>query len=53
MKECTYRGAHTEGILSGGLNVTRRAAALNKKLLGGRKYNDYAEYLNYQRNKKA
>lgn len=34
MKECLYRGAHTSGTLPGGLNVKRRAAALNKKLLG-------------------
>ncbi len=33
MKECIYRGCHEEGILPGGLNVKRRAAALNKKLL--------------------
>ena len=33
MKDCMYRGCHTEGMLPGGLNVKRRAAALNKKLL--------------------
>src|SRR5215212_1290184 len=32
MKDCMYRGCNTEGILPGGLNVKRRAAALNKKL---------------------
>jgi L-serine dehydratase len=26
MKECMYRGCHTEGILPGGLNVKRRAS---------------------------
>jgi L-serine dehydratase len=36
MKDSMYKGCHTEGILSGGLNVTRRAATLNKKLLGGK-----------------
>ncbi|MEI9947193.1 MAG: L-serine ammonia-lyase [Chitinophagaceae bacterium] len=40
MKECMYRGCHTEGTLPGGLNVTRRAAALNKRLLSGVVYND-------------
>ena len=40
MSECIYRGCHTEGILPGGLNVKRRAAELNKKLLGGKKYHD-------------
>ncbi len=33
MKECTYRGCHTEGHLPGGLNVRRRAGGLNRKLL--------------------
>lgn len=41
MRECIYRGCHTEGILPGGLNVSRRAAALNKKLLQGRQYSDF------------
>lgn len=41
MKECMYRGCHTEGILPGGLGVKRRAAGLNKKLLGSKKYADY------------
>ena len=39
MKECMYTGCHTEGVLPGGLQVNRRAAALNKKLLNGRTYN--------------
>ena len=34
MKQCIYKGAHTGGILPGGLGVTRRAAALNTKLMG-------------------
>ncbi|MGZ5247901.1 MAG: serine dehydratase beta chain, partial [Flavitalea sp.] len=33
MKECMYRGCHTGGMLPGGLNVSRRAASLNKKLI--------------------
>ena len=41
MKDCTYRGCHTSGILPGGLNVTRRAKELNKKLLKDAVYNDY------------
>ena len=40
MKECMYRGCHTEGYLPGGLNVKRRAAGLNKKLIAGRSYSD-------------
>jgi L-serine dehydratase len=45
MKECTFRGCHTGGFLPGGLNVGRRAAALNKKLLGGRTYTDYESWI--------
>lgn len=45
MKECIYRGCHTQGILPGGLNVKRRAADLNKKLLQGREYHDYDSWL--------
>jgi L-serine dehydratase len=45
MKECIYRGCNTKGMLPGGLNVTRRAADLNKKLLEGRAYTDYDSWL--------
>jgi L-serine dehydratase len=45
MKECIYRGCHTHGILPGGLNVKRRAADLNKKLLGNKEYSDYDSWL--------
>src|SRR5215203_1532929 len=45
MKECTYRGCHTEGILPGGLNVKRRAANLNKKLLPQKHYSNYEEWM--------
>lgn len=44
MKECTYRGCHTEGVLPGGLNVKRRAADLNKKLLKVKSYSNYTEW---------
>ena len=36
MKECMFRGCHTTGILPGGLNVKRRAADLNKRLLNNK-----------------
>ena len=45
MKDCIYRGCHTTGTLPGGLLVKRRAFALNKKLIAGRPYNDYEEWL--------
>jgi L-serine dehydratase len=46
MKECTYRGCHTSGTLPGGLNVKRRAAELNKRLLKGKSYHNYEEWIN-------
>jgi len=45
MRDCIYRGCHIEGELPGGLHVKRRAAALNKKLLKGRTYNSYNEWI--------
>jgi len=45
MKECIYRGCHTAGFLPGGLDVARRAAALNKKLLAGKAYTDYDSWI--------
>lgn len=33
MRECIYQGCYTEGTLPGGLNVTRRAAKMNRILL--------------------
>jgi L-serine dehydratase len=44
MRDCTYRGCHTSGTLPGGLNVKRRAADLNKKLLKGKIYNSQTEW---------
>ena len=46
MKECTYRGCHTEGTLPGGLNVKRRAFQLNKRLLKDKTYSNYEEWIN-------
>lgn len=46
MKECMYRGCHSQGMLPGGLQVKRRAADLNKKLLQGRTYDDYDSWIN-------
>ena len=45
MKACIYRGCHTNGNLPGGLNVKRRAADSNKKLLKDKAYNNYDEWL--------
>jgi L-serine dehydratase len=45
MSECIYRGCHTGGMLPGGLNVKRRAAELNKKLLKAKTYNDFQSWV--------
>ncbi len=45
MKACLYRGCHTSGYLPGGLNVARRAARLNLRLLGETAYNDYDSWI--------
>ncbi|PST84744.1 L-serine ammonia-lyase [Pedobacter yulinensis] len=45
MRDCMYRGCHTAGFLPGGLDVARRAASLNKKLIGTRSYADYDTWI--------
>ena len=45
MKECIYRGCHTQGNLPGGLNVKRRGFDLNKRLLKDKTYNNYNEWI--------
>lgn len=45
MKECTYRGCHTQGQLPGGLQVRRRAFDLNKRLMHGHTYADYENWI--------
>ena len=42
--ECIYKGVNKEGILPGGLKVTRRAAGLNRKLLGDKIYRNKEEW---------
>lgn len=44
MRDCVYRGCHIEGILPGGLQVKRRAAGLNKKLLVDKPYSGFEEW---------
>lgn len=45
MTECIYRGCHASGELPGGLKVTRRAAELNKKLIGNKSYSSFEEWV--------
>lgn len=41
IRDCIYRGCHTAGVLPGGLEVARRAAKQNQRLIAGRNYTDY------------
>ena len=50
MKECMFLGCHTAGILPGGLNVKRRAADLNKKLLNNKIFSSYEDWVKAIRN---
>jgi len=45
MKECMFRGCHTTGVLPGGLNVKRRAADLNKRLLNKNVQSNYDDWI--------
>lgn len=44
IKECIYKGVNKEGILPGGLNVSRRAAGINRRLLGEKIYRNKDEW---------
>jgi L-serine dehydratase len=41
MRDCMYRGVHQGGMLPGGLEVKRRAASMNKRLLKDALYDGY------------
>ena len=45
MRDCIYRGCHTHGQLPGGLNVARRGASLNRRLIGNRSYENFNEWV--------
>lgn len=45
IRDCIYRGCHTDGFLPGGLNVARRAAKLNKRLINNQAYTDYNSWV--------
>jgi L-serine dehydratase len=45
MKDCIFKGVHTSGELPGGLNVKRRAYDLNKKLVAGKSYTGFNEWV--------
>ncbi len=45
MRESIYRGCHREGTLPGGLKVSRRAPAINRKLLADADYSNVEEWM--------
>ena len=45
MKECMFRGCHTEGMLPGGLQVKRRATELSRRLLYNKTCTDYTSWV--------
>lgn len=45
MLECMYQGCHTDGILPGGLKVSRRAAKIHSNLIGDVTYNNPEEWI--------
>jgi len=50
MRACIYKGAHTGGILPGGLQVKRRAQGINQRLLNGQSYDSLEEWIDCIRN---
>ena len=50
MMEAVYRGITTEGTLPGGLNVQRRAKAINRQLLDGKPFSDIEQWQRRVRN---
>lgn len=46
MQACIWRGCYTEGILPGGLRVSRRAAQLHRKLIGEQHFPDVSTWKN-------
>lgn len=53
MLDSMYVGCHTEGILPGGLNVTRRAFNMNKNLMGDEVYSNAEEWISAIRKTKV
>jgi L-serine dehydratase len=45
MRQCIYRGATIDGILPGGLNVSRRAKKLNSTLLQKQEFDNYDDWI--------
>ncbi|MDZ4771327.1 MAG: L-serine ammonia-lyase [Chloroflexota bacterium] len=53
MLDCMYRGCHTDGVLPGGLNVTRRASAIHARLIGDAVYDSHDAWIERIRESRA
>ncbi len=45
MRDCIYRGCHTDGVLPGALGVVRRAGRIHRHLMGERAYQNGNEWI--------
>ena len=45
MRDSVFTGCHSEGMLPGGLNVSRRAAKMSARMLGGLKFSGAQQWL--------
>jgi L-serine dehydratase len=52
MADCMFKGCHSEGMLPGGLNVQRRAQAMNKNMLPEDDTTNFTDWLQLIRSKK-
>jgi len=52
MANCVFKGCHTQGMLPGGLNVQRRAQALNKNMIPDDESTNIIEWLYLIKSKK-
>jgi L-serine dehydratase len=52
MKDCVFRGCHTQGVLPGGLGVIRRAAGLSSGMLGVESWPDVDSWIEAIRNRR-
>ncbi|NNM24020.1 MAG: L-serine ammonia-lyase [Flavobacteriaceae bacterium] len=53
MLDSMYVGCHTQGVLPGGLNVTRRAFEIHERLIGDAQYSSAYEWIKAIRNTKV
>jgi L-serine dehydratase len=52
MADCIFKGCHSEGMLPGGLNVQRRAHAMNKNMLSEDDTSNFPDWMQLIKSKK-